>query len=53
MRFCKYIVAFVILISLAALPLFASERFWEYPARFTESDSRFPSVVSGSAGSKD
>lgn len=53
MRFCKYIVAFVILFSLAALPLFASERFWEYPARFTESDSRFPSVVSGSAGSKD
>ena len=54
MHCCKFFSAIIFIFSLfSAIPAFCEERFWEYPAQFTKTDSRFPSVISGTADSRD
>ena len=51
MRCFKFVLAFIFCFSL--FPAFSQERYWEYPASLTKTDSRFPSVVSFSADERD
>ena len=52
MRYCRYFLLYIFFF-LSSLFASAEERFWEYPAKFTTVDSRFPSTVTGKAGDRD
>ena len=52
MRYCRYFLLYIFFF-LSSLFASAEERFWEYPAKFTTADSRFPSTVTGKAGDRD